>query len=307
MVGIVILVFNSWNVTEECLNSLFVTNTYTNFHIYLVDNNSSTGPSKKLESLVKSHSSQITSITLDVNRGYNAGNNVGIKAALSDKCNYILISNNDVYYQKTSIFELVKFLEENPQVGIVGPKILLPNQKVQDINMVIGTTLKGKYLYLLRKTPLKFLSNNYVDRFSKTITDETKPFRVSSVSGACFMMSRECAVEVTPFDEYPFLYEEEVILGTITYKKRFLTVYNTESVVVHEHGASTGGLTGFAFTEFVRSEMYFCRKYLGSSSIKLFPLYVFRSIEFIIKTFRNSTYRGRVGKFFHRTIKVLVK
>lgn len=48
---------------------------------------------------------------------------------------------------------------------------------------------------------------------------ESEVFQVYAVMGCCFMFSRKCALDVTPLDETPFLYEEELILG-ISMEKR---------------------------------------------------------------------------------------
>mgnify|MGYP000340977437 CR=1 FL=1 len=51
------------------------------------------------------------------------GNNIGIKRALEDGCEEVLISNSDVRYETGSISELQTYLQDHPDVGIVGPKI----------------------------------------------------------------------------------------------------------------------------------------------------------------------------------------
>ena len=48
---------------------------------------------------------------------------------------------------------------------------------------------------------------------------ESEVFQVYAVMGCCFMFSRKCALDVTPLDETPFLYEEELILGISMEKK----------------------------------------------------------------------------------------
>ena len=53
------------------------------------------------------------------------------------------------------------------------------------------------------------------------------------------MFSRKCALDVTPLDETPFLYEEELILGISMEKKGWKTVYDPNSVIHHLHGNST--------------------------------------------------------------------
>ena len=68
---------------------------------------------------------------------------------------------------------------------------------------------------------------------------------------------------MTPLDETPFLYEEELILGISMEKKGWKTVYDPNSVIHHLHGNSTEKVKAFAYTCNICSEIYFCRQYLN--------------------------------------------
>ena len=82
------------------------------------------------------------------------------------------------------------------------------------------------------------------------------------------MFSRKCALDVTPLDEKPFLYEEELILGISMEKAGWKTVYDPKSVVHHLHGNSTEKVKTFAYTCNICSEIYFCREYLKMKKCK---------------------------------------
>ena len=56
------------------------------------------------------------------------------------------------------------------------------------------------------------LNNEY---WGKKRDYERETFSAYAVLGCCFMFSRQCALEVTPLDATPFLYEEELILGIV--------------------------------------------------------------------------------------------
>ena len=123
MVGIVILNYNSWADTVACVDSIHEAEKKLEFRIYLVDNCSPVRPEPGvLESLDKRG---VIFIQNERNAGYSAGNNIGIKRALEDGCEEVLISNSDVRYETGSISELQTYLQDHPDVGIVGPKIFL--------------------------------------------------------------------------------------------------------------------------------------------------------------------------------------
>ena len=93
------------------------------------------------------------------------------------------------------------------------------------------------------------------------------------------MFSRKCALDVTPLDEKPFLYEEELILGISMEKAGWKTVYDPKSVVHHLHGNSTEKVKAFAYTCNICSEIYFCREYLKMKKWHILPLYWYRTIS----------------------------
>ena len=80
----------------------------------------------------------------ELNSGYSAGNNVGIRQALADGCDAVLISNSDVRYEKDSISKMYQYLQKNPKTGIVGPKIVLRDGSTQKECMMKKTGIRAK-------------------------------------------------------------------------------------------------------------------------------------------------------------------
>ena len=125
MIGIVILNYNSWNDTAECVRSILNEESKAEYKIYLVDNGSLQRPTEEQSEFFRKAGLEL--IQNSENKGYSAGNNVGIKKALDDGCDAVLISNSDVRYEKDSIYQLYDYLSHHPEAGIVGPKIILGN------------------------------------------------------------------------------------------------------------------------------------------------------------------------------------
>ena len=94
---VVILNFNGWEETLLCVSSV-LKQTYSNFHILLIDNGS------KDESLVKlkkyNNHENITFHKEPINLGFAGGVNVGIKKAISENYTYTVLLNNDATLQK---------------------------------------------------------------------------------------------------------------------------------------------------------------------------------------------------------------
>lgn len=292
-----ILNFENWKDTYKCIKSIHSNPPKESFQIILVDNASKSVPDYDLAEFVKSN--QVIFIKNKNNFGYNAGNNVGIKKAKDLGCKYILISNNDVLFKKDCIQVLCDFLEMNPQVGIVGPKIFDKDGYVQKSNLCRKTGMKEKYMV---RTRANIIFKKEYETYFGFDRNYDEIFQVYAVLGCCFMMSRKCADAVTPLDEYPFLYEEELILGIKMEQNNFMTVYNPKAVIEHVHGGSTKSVKAFSFAHNVRSEIYYCRKYLNAGKIAIYPLYWYRVCLYLGRCLKYEDFR-RGWKFFRRLTK----
>lgn len=301
MVGIIILNYINWEVSYKCVNSILKSTNNINYHIYIIDNASPNECPEKIMSLFKLNP-QITFIKSNENNGYSAGNNIGIKEALKDNCNQILISNSDIVFLNDSILLMKETLKEK-SIGIVGPKLIGIDGKTQQPSMCIKTRLKEKYL---ARTFLRHIFKGTDNKYNCRDLDLGKPAIVHSVSGSCFMMSKECALEITPFDENTFLFQEELIIGIQMEKKGLKTMYNPLCEVIHEHGQSTKSIKALSFIFFVESEIYYCRKYLNASLISILPLYSIRSISFMVRCINNKDFRENISKYITKTGKKLL-
>ena len=162
-VAIIILNWNGWQDTIECLESLYQTK-YENFRVILVDNASTDDSLKNIRNYLKGkleiHSEyfkyrkenkpiQFTEINYDEhrdikirtdadliiiknqeNQGFARGNNIGIRAALKNADpKYILLLNNDTVVSPDFLIELVKTVESDHKIGFTGPKTYLYDDK----------------------------------------------------------------------------------------------------------------------------------------------------------------------------------
>ena len=303
MVGIVILNYNSWEDTKKCIDSIEETEKRVSYCIYLVDNASSKPMPKELLPYLKKEN--IIFIQSDKNRGYSAGNNIGINQALEDGCEAILISNSDVRYESNSIGKLYQYLKSHPDVGIVGPKIILGDGSLQRECMCRKTGIREKYLL---RTRFHIFFPKYNRKYWGRQHDYHKEtFSVYAVLGCCFMISSACAKEVTPLDENPFLYEEELILGIKMEEAQWKTVYFPESVIQHLHGQSTKHVKAFAYTCNIVSEIYYCRTYLKMKKWQIWPLYLYRTMLYLGRAAMYKEFKKGLKSYFKETRKELNK
>ena len=114
--SIIILCYNGLNYTRQCLKS--IENCTPEPHeIIIVDNGSTDGTPHFLRQYAHEHENVVL-IMNDCNRGYAAGNNQGIRAALGE---YVVLLNNDVVVTPGWLGRMIGHLERSAEIGMVGP------------------------------------------------------------------------------------------------------------------------------------------------------------------------------------------
>jgi GT2 family glycosyltransferase len=189
-VFIILLNWNNWNETRECLASLRKV-TYDNFEVIVVDNGSEEEEREKIRSVHTTYSIQHT-IYSDTNLGFAGGNNVGIRYSLEHGADYIMLLNNDAIVAPDFLTELVKAAESDPSYGILGSKIYKygTNDVVFNGGKVNRWLTKGEHI----KNQELGIMNHEVDY----------------ITGAAMLIKREVVEMVGQMREEYFLYYEDV-------------------------------------------------------------------------------------------------
>lgn len=117
LVSIVIVTFNNLRFTKQCIASIFAKTAYPNYEILVVDNCSQDGTVDYLIRLKKEHQN-VTVILNEENAGFARANNIGIRYS---KGEYIILINNDTVVTKGWVTGLVKHLDRDEMLGLVGP------------------------------------------------------------------------------------------------------------------------------------------------------------------------------------------
>ncbi len=119
IVHAVILTFDHYEDTHECLESVFAAE-YPDIKVVIVDNGSSDGTQER----VRQDFPSVHVIENGQNIGVPAGYNIGFQYALEQGADYILMLNNDTVIPADMIQELLSVGGEDPSTGIIMPKVL---------------------------------------------------------------------------------------------------------------------------------------------------------------------------------------
>jgi GT2 family glycosyltransferase len=118
LASIILLNWNHWQETLECLDSLQSLD-YANFETIVVDNGSTNDSTVQIQS----HFPAITLIRAQHNLGFAGGCNLGIREAIRRKSEYIWLLNNDTKVHPSALTALVETAESDPKIGAVGSAI----------------------------------------------------------------------------------------------------------------------------------------------------------------------------------------
>lgn len=253
-VAAVILNYNSSEDCRKCVSYLRG-QTYDNLSIIIVDN-ASPNPNERnaLESLCNKYG--IAFIQSDENRGFSAGNNIGLRSAVQSGADWMLVINPDVELRDPEyIRSVMQELPNWPEAAVVGTNVLLPSGEKQ--NPMREVTALEEILWPLEMVKQKLgIWDGYRSK------DETG--YCEKVSGCCFFISREFLLQNDYLDENVFMYCEEPILAKSVIKRGFRELYIREVTANHEHyAAQKSGSSGKRMTEFLKSRTYYIENYSG--------------------------------------------
>ena len=167
------------------------------------------------------------------NLGFGVGHNIALKEVLAENISsYHIILNPDVYFDADVPANIYSFMEENPIVGLVMPKVLYPDGRLQPLCKLLPSPLTLFMRRFLQFIPfwIDRMNHWYEMRFS----GYDKVMDVPFLSG-CFMFLRTDALrKVGLFDEKIFLYTEDTDL-TRRIHKHYRTIFFPDVTIYHHN------------------------------------------------------------------------
>jgi GT2 family glycosyltransferase len=193
--------------------------------VYVVDNS----PSDRLKEFTEKLSRKVIYIHRQQNIGYGAAHNIAIKKSIEQGAKYHLVLNPDVEFEQGVVEKLVEFMDNNPEVGLVMPKVLYPDGSIQYLCKLLPTPSD-----LIFRRFFSFISRTKEEKYElRTMDYKQEHFGVPSLSG-CFMLFRTAVLEkIAGFDERYFLYMEDVDLCRRLHRVSHTAFYPAVSIVHH--------------------------------------------------------------------------
>ena len=218
-VFIVVLNWNQPDDTVECIRSLLKLD-YPDYHITLVDNGSTDDSVRRFR---RAFDETVELLVNRENLGFSAGNNVGIRHAIENGADYIILLNNDtVVKDRNLIMVLVEAFRNDPTIGLACPTILYYGDP--SVPWYAGAT------YSLWKG-----GGKHIQHFRHAST----PIDAGYATGCCVIASRTVIERIGLLDEAFFLYQEDVDWSLRAKKAGYRVVYVPATTILHKVSQSS--------------------------------------------------------------------
>lgn len=299
-VSIVILNWNGWEDTLECLESIFLMD-YPNYQIVVVDNGSQDQSIERIRDYVRGKlevkssftsgasssghhkmaeftlneseneisvnriklddAGQINLIKSEKNHGFAEGNNIGIKFALKYlDPGYVLLLNNDTFVENNFLEKLVGIAETDETIGIVGPKVCYYHRP--EIINSAGVLMNWSSGI---GTNLG-IGDVDMGQFDKTLD-------LDALIGVCLLIRSSLFGKIGYLDKKFFLLLEETDFCIRAKRNDFKVVLHPESKVYHKEGFS-GKLNPSSLYFTSRNRLFLIRKHQPKERILMYTVII---------------------------------
>lgn len=249
-VGLVTVLYNSNDVLEGFFKSLSP-QIFKDYKLYIIDNS----PSAETDKVIAKYTllypiQEYIHIKSSGNIGVAAGNNVGIKAALEDDCEYVLLLNNDIEFEQYDLIkEMYNYANANHEEFII-PKILYYDSR--------NIWMAGGYLNKFRATSIH-VGENRID------SEEFNQPKYFGYAPTCFMLIKASIFqEIGLMDEKYFVYYDDTDFIYRATLNKYKIYYMPKYKILHKVSSSTGGSeSSFSIYYGNRNRVYFIKKHFG--------------------------------------------
>jgi len=270
--SIVILSFNTKDITLRCLDKLRISKEYcekklnNKVNVIVIDNGSMDNSAQEIKTKYK----WVKLLALTENTGFSKGNNIGMSKT---KDPFILLLNSDVYLNEESLYKTLAYFRVNLNCDVIGARLNYSDGRLQPsagnlpsfLNLISWIFSLG-FIPFVNKIVPPFHPRNK-GYFSKA-------HKVGWVMGAFFAIRRKVFNSTLGFDENLFMHMEEVEWCKRIKDNKFKVWFVPQIEVVHLHGASTNFDLSPSFLNELKGIKYYLKKHysLYYLLIKIFLL-----------------------------------
>jgi len=194
---VIVVNFNTKDLLKNCLDSIFKNSPIFGLKVCVVDNGSSDGSPE----MVSADFPEVELTRSPKNLGFSRANNLILSNVETE---YALLVNPDILLPPGAIGALISFMDSNPNIGVLGPKLIRPDGSFDPGSKMGFATVENviaRKLGLAKLFPKSRVFGGYHLKF----LDENQISDVDAVAGACMVIRKDVLERVGFFDEEFFL------------------------------------------------------------------------------------------------------
>jgi GT2 family glycosyltransferase len=262
--GIVIVSYNTCELLRTCLKTVYASRGDLSYTVCVVDNRSGDGSSE----MVAAEFPQAILIANQVNRGYPAANNQGLRALGypdgAQAPQFALLLNPDTEVPSDGLASMLSFMARYPKAGVAGPRLELPDGT---LDLACRRSFPSPTVSFYRLVGLSklFPRSPVFGQYNLTYLDPDQVTEVDSVVGAFMMVRREAIRQVGLMDETFFMYGEDLDWCYRIKASGWQVYYNPDVTVLHVKRAASRH-SARAQVEFWRAMSLFYNKHYAAQT-----------------------------------------
>ena len=251
--SIIIIAYNSCDFIPACLKSVRDACEGIDSQIIVLDN----GSNEPIIPEIKNFFPEVEWLESKENLGFGKGCNLAEKHATKP---YLFFINPDTIISKNAFREMLKFMEEHPEAGTVGCRILNEDGSLQwacrrSFPTIVSAVSKTIGLAAL------FPKSKLLASYNMTYADPDEMIEVDAVSGSFFCIRRDVYEKLNGFDEDYFMYGEDLDLCFRTKKMGLHNYYTPVTNILHFKGQSCRTRRWGSYVDFYKAMLIFVKKH----------------------------------------------
>jgi GT2 family glycosyltransferase len=269
--SIVIVNFNTKLLLKQCLDSVYQTVGNVKHEIIVVDNNSSDQSSF----MIKENFPSVKLVENKENLGFAKANNQAIRKARGE---YLLLLNSDTIVLPGTLNIMIDFMDANPEVGVLGAKLLDPDLNLQT-SCRHFPTLFSVLLQFFGLSAM-FPKSKLFGWYDMGYWDHSRTKKVDCVPGTSLLVRKNAVQEIGLLDENYFMYFEDTDWCYRIAKAGWEIVFLPKAEVIHLGGVSAAKSNRGLFydktltKELFHSLFYYFGKFHGGFSVLILKIFI---------------------------------
>ena len=251
--SVIIVAYNSCDFIPACLKSVRDACEGVDSQIIVLDN----GSKDRIKPEIKKFFPEVLWLDSEENLGFGKGCNLAEKQATKP---FLFFINPDTVVSRDSFTKVLDFMEEHPESGTVGCRILNEDGTLQwacrrSFPTIISAVSKTVGLAAM------FPKSKLLASYNMTYADPDAVTEVDAISGSFFCIKRDLYESLKGFDEDFFMYGEDLDLCFRTKAAGYKNYYTPSTNILHFKGQSCRTRRWGSYVDFYKAMLIFVRKH----------------------------------------------